>query len=89
METSHSATGHPVQSNSQSHQPLPLHRQGAMPHPEAMHVASIKQMVKEAHARGASDIHIRVGQVPDFGFGGKWLWQKVMPRSLQKFLRLT
>lgn len=90
METSHSDTRHPVQSSGQSHQPPPPPKQGAMPHLEATHVASIKQMVKEAHARGASDIHLRVGQTPRFRIRGEMILAKghakVTPEIFEAYL---
>ncbi|HEY9834889.1 MAG TPA: PilT/PilU family type 4a pilus ATPase [Stenomitos sp.] len=91
MNTSHSATG--VQSQTHSHPqapPPPPHRQGATPPLEAGHVASIKQMVKEAHALDASDIHIRVGQVPRFRIRGEMMvpkgHAKVTPEIFEAYL---
>lgn len=92
MNTSHSATG--IQSETQSHPqappPPPPHRQVATHPPEALHVASIKQMVKEAHALDASDIHIRVGQVPRFRIRGEMMvpkgHAKVTPEIFEAYL---
>ncbi|MBD2036408.1 PilT/PilU family type 4a pilus ATPase [Leptolyngbya sp. FACHB-321] len=41
---------------------------------------SIEQMVRDAHARQASDIHIRIGELPRFRIRG----QMVQPRDQQK-----
>ncbi|HEY9654652.1 MAG TPA: ATPase, T2SS/T4P/T4SS family, partial [Crinalium sp.] len=41
---------------------------------------SIEQMVRDAHARQASDIHIRIGELPRFRVRG----QMVQPRDQQK-----
>ncbi|HEY9895129.1 MAG TPA: PilT/PilU family type 4a pilus ATPase, partial [Candidatus Sericytochromatia bacterium] len=42
--------------------------------------SSIEQMVRDAHARQASDIHIRIGELPRFRVRG----QMVQPRDQQK-----
>ena len=42
--------------------------------------SSIEQMVRDAHARQASDIHIRIGELPRFRIRG----QMVQPRDQQK-----
>ncbi|WP_421656038.1 type IV pilus twitching motility protein PilT [Leptothermofonsia sp. ETS-13] len=44
---------------------------------EAKPVSTIEQMVRDAHARQASDIHIRVGELPRFRIRG----QMVQPRD--------
>jgi twitching motility protein PilT len=92
MDTSNSAVG--VQSHPQEHlqapPPPPPYMQVAPHHAEAMHVASIKQMVKQAHSLDASDIHIRVGQVPRFRIRGEMVvpkgHTKVTPEIFEAYL---
>lgn len=52
---------------------------------------SVKQMVKDAHDRKASDIHIRVGQVPRFRIRGQMVlsegYTKVAPEVFEHFLQ--
>ncbi|HBE20371.1 MAG TPA: type IV pili twitching motility protein PilT, partial [Cyanobacteria bacterium UBA11367] len=59
-------------------------------HPELNHTISIQRMVKEAHAHKASDIHIRVGQVPRFRIRGEMVIPKnyphVTPEIFEQFL---
>jgi twitching motility protein PilT len=50
--------------------PVPPQMQPARP-PEVNSATSIKQMVKDAYAQKASDIHIRVGQVPRYRIRGQ------------------
>lgn len=92
MDISHSATR--VESHAHPHPqappPPPHHRQVATHHPEVAHIASIKQMVKEAHALEASDIHIRVGQVPRIRIRGEMVvakgHAKVTPEIFEAYL---
>lgn len=60
------------------------------PHPELNNTISIQRMVKEAHTHKASDIHIRVGQVPRFRIRGEMVIPKncphVTPEIFEKFL---
>ena len=51
--------------------PPPPPLKGAGQPQAATHPTSIQQMVKDAHAGKASDIHIRVGQVPRFRIRGE------------------
>ncbi len=71
-----------MRSHHDSRKPLPPppHGHGTAPHPEAIHAPSIKQMVKEGHAHHASDIHIRVGQVPRFRIRGEMIVAKGYPQ---------
>ncbi|MBD2047848.1 type IV pilus twitching motility protein PilT [Coleofasciculus sp. FACHB-64] len=50
--------------------PVPPQMQPGRP-PEVNSATSIKQMVKDAYAQKASDIHIRVGQVPRYRIRGQ------------------
>lgn len=50
--------------------PIPPQMQPGRP-PEVNSATSIKQMVKDAYAQKASDIHIRVGQVPRYRIRGQ------------------
>ncbi|MBD2743434.1 type IV pilus twitching motility protein PilT [Coleofasciculus sp. FACHB-1120] len=50
--------------------PIPPQMQPGRP-PEVSSATSIKQMVKDAYAQKASDIHIRVGQVPRYRIRGQ------------------
>ncbi|HEY9908039.1 MAG TPA: PilT/PilU family type 4a pilus ATPase [Thermosynechococcaceae cyanobacterium] len=60
------------------------------PPPKAGFHGSIEQMVRDAHARQASDIHIRVGELPRFRIRGQMLQprdqQKVTPELFQQYL---
>jgi twitching motility protein PilT len=53
--------------------PPPPPGMGAKTPKAAMPSATIQQMVKDASAQGASDIHIRVGHVPRFRVRGKMI----------------
>ena len=90
MNTSHSVTEIQSQTHPPAPPPPPPHRQVATHPPEAGHIASIKQMVKEAHALDASDIHIRVGQVPRFRIRGEMMvpkgHAKVTPEIFEAYL---
>ncbi len=55
--------------------PIPMAVQGR---PKT--TSTIEQMVRDAHARQASDIHIRIGELPRFRIRG----QMVQPRDQQK-----
>lgn len=69
MDSTHLATGRSPQNHPRI--PQPPQKSGVATHPHGVHVATIKQMVKEAHAHDASDIHIRVGHVPRFRIRGE------------------
>lgn len=69
--------------------PRPQDQPSAAPPPPPLSMAvpsrtkvtnSIEQMVRDAHARQASDIHIRIGELPRFRVRG----QMVQPRDQQK-----
>ena len=45
---------------------------------------SVKQMVKDAHGRNASDIHIRVGQVPRFRIRGEMVRMGDQPKVTEE-----
>ncbi|XHX77460.1 MAG: type IV pilus twitching motility protein PilT [Stenomitos frigidus ULC029] len=69
--------------------PRPQDQPSAAPPPPPLSMAvqgrakvtsSIEQMVRDAHARQASDIHIRIGELPRFRIRG----QMVQPRDQQK-----
>ena len=51
---------------------------------------TIAQMVRDAHAKGASDIHIRVGELPRYRIRGKMVLQKdhpmLTPEGFDRFL---
>ena len=74
MNTSNSTIGSPRQKA--FGKPPPPPRLSAAPHTEVSHFSSIQQMVREAHACHASDIHIRVGQIPRFRIQGEILIPK-------------
>ncbi|HEY9884173.1 MAG TPA: PilT/PilU family type 4a pilus ATPase [Thermosynechococcaceae cyanobacterium] len=71
------------------HAPRPQDQPSTAPPPPPLSMAvpsrtkvtnSIEQMVRDAHARQASDIHIRIGELPRFRVRG----QMVQPRDQQK-----
>lgn len=79
--------GSTLQSKAQPSMPLP-----PPPSPtQAPHASTIKQMVKDAHDRKASDIHIRVGQVPRFRIRGQMVLSeshtKITPEHFEHFLQ--
>lgn len=90
MESNNSTPGlhahtphHPV--------PPPPHHGSVGTHPpQGTHVTSVKQMVKEAHALEASDIHIRVGHVPRFRIRGEMTvaksHSKITPEIFEAYL---
>lgn len=90
MNTSNSATKSQSHTHPQVPPPPPPQRQTAAHYLEAHHAASIKQMVKEAHSRDASDIHIRVGQVPRFRIRGEMVvaegHARVTPEIFEAYL---
>lgn len=90
MNTSHSATKSQSHTHSPVPPPPPSQRQTAAHYLQAHHAASIQQMVKQAHARDASDIHIRVGQVPRFRIRGEMVvaegHAKVTPEIFEAYL---
>lgn len=64
---------------------VPQHSPAAPPPPPAPTARSkpantIEQMVKDAHARQASDIHLRVGETPRFRVRGQMLLSKEHPK---------
>lgn len=73
---------------------MPLPPPPAPAHPgqpaQVAPVSTIKQMVKDAHDRKASDIHIRVGQVPRFRIRGQMLpvegYPKITPEMFEHYL---
>jgi twitching motility protein PilT len=72
----HNASANGVQSSPppQGHRPPPPPPgMGAKTPKAAMPSATVQQMVKDASAQGASDIHIRVGHVPRFRVRGKMI----------------
>ncbi len=70
MDSNHSATGIAPHTHPRI-PPLPPPQKSVAAHHSEAVVATIKQMVKEAHARDASDIHIRVGHIPRFRIRGE------------------
>lgn len=66
------------------------HQQATSSYPEANHPISIKQMVKEANDRKASDIHIRVGHIPRFRIRGEMVlaegYVQVTPEIFEAYL---
>lgn len=69
--------------------PLPPQMQPGRP-PEVNSATSIKQMVKDAYAQKASDIHIRVGQTPRYRIRGQMVETenqlKVTPEIFEQYL---
>lgn len=79
--------------------PRPQDHSSAVPPPppapmaakvQARPANTIEQMVKDAHARQASDIHIRVGEIPRFRIRGQMMQPrdqvKVTPELFEQFL---
>lgn len=58
---------------------------------QAKSLSTIEQMVRDAHARQASDIHIRVGEIPRFRIRGQMLQPrdqvKTTPELYQQYLQ--
>jgi twitching motility protein PilT len=50
--------------------PAPPAPAPSAPQPQETPLSTIEQMVRDAHSAGASDVHIRVGQVPRFRIRG-------------------
>ncbi len=91
MNTIHSATERQSPHNTRTPPPPPPpHGSIPPPHPEGHHTLTIKHMVKEAHAHKASDIHVRVGQIPRFRIRGEMVvakgYPKVTPEMFEAFL---
>ncbi|MCP2728787.1 type IV pilus twitching motility protein PilT [Limnofasciculus baicalensis] len=91
MNTIHSATHRQSPHNTRTPPPPPpLHGSLPAPPPASHHTLTIKHMVKEAHAHKASDIHVRVGQIPRFRIRGEMViakgYPKVTPEMFEAFL---
>ena len=90
MNTIHSAIERQSPHNTRTPPPPPPHGSTPPHHPEAHHTLTIKHMVKEAHAHKASDIHVRVGQIPRFRIRGEMViakgYPKVTPEMFEAFL---
>ncbi len=50
--------------------PAPPAPAPSAPRPQETPLSTIEQMVRDAHSAGASDVHVRVGQVPRFRIRG-------------------